>query len=283
MRVRTYFAHSLLFAAVLSSPALAQRTERYPDRVSPDRAIEDWLDSCRDGRNRWNDDRERFCEVREKRISRTRMLDVDGRENGSVSVHGWDRSEVLVLAKIQADGEDASDAKDVASRVNIMTDDGRVRAEGPSTRRRQSWAVSYEIWTPRQTELHVSTHNGGIRVDDMDARLDLGAVNGGIALNRVSGDVRGETTNGPLNVDLDGDRWRGAGLDLRTTNGPVNLGIPEGYSARLETGTVNGGMRIDFPVTLQGTIGRRITTQLGDGGPPIRAITTNGPVSIRRR
>jgi DUF4097 and DUF4098 domain-containing protein YvlB len=143
--------------------------------------------------------------------------------------------------------------------------------------------VSYEVWAPRQTDLHLVTQNGGISVQDVEGRFDLNAVNGGIALTRVSGDVHGATTNGPLNVELDGDRWRGNGLDLRTTNGPVNLAIPEGYSARLETGTVNGGMRIDFPVTLQGNIGRRITTDLGDGGPPIRAVTTNGPVNIRRR
>src|SRR5262249_1124750 len=141
----------------------------------------------------------------------------------------------------------------------------------------------YDVWVPRQTDLHVSTHNGGISVEDMDARLDLGAMNGGIALRSVSGDVKGETTNGPLNVDLDGDRWQGAGLDLPPTNAPVNIGIPRGYSAKLETGTVNGGMRVDFPITLQGTIGRRITTQLGNGGPPIRAVTTNGPVIIRQR
>jgi DUF4097 and DUF4098 domain-containing protein YvlB len=269
----------LLLAAAV--PALAQRDRESRD---PSRAGDDWLDRCRDGRgNRWSDDRERFCEVREKRLPAGRSLDIDGEQNGSVSIHGWDRSEVLVLAKIQTEGEDADAAKDVASRITIDTDGGRVRAFGPSMRRRESWAVSFEVWVPRQTDLKVSTHNGGISVDDVDARLDLGAVNGGIALRGVSGDVRGETTNGPLNVDLDGERWRGAGLDLRTTNGPVNLDIPDGYSARLETGTVNGGMHIDFPITLQGMIGRRITTQLGNGGPPIRAVTTNGPVAIRRR
>jgi DUF4097 and DUF4098 domain-containing protein YvlB len=190
---------------------------------------------------------------------------------------------VLVLAKIQTQGEDASEARDIASRITVDADGGRIRAEGPSTRREQSWSVSFDVWAPRQTDIRASTHNGGISIDNIDARLELGAVNGGIELRGVSGDVRGETTNGPLNVDLDGDRWRGTGLDLRTTNGPVNLDIPSGYSAQLETGTVNGGMHIDFPVTLQGMIGRRITTQLGNGGSPIRAITTNGPVEIRRR
>ena len=258
----------------LASPLVAQRSSS-----DPRTAGDDWLDRCRDNRG----DRERFCEVRERRLSPSRSLDIDGQQNGSISVHGWDRSEVYVLAKIQTNGDDADEARDLASRISIETDGGRLRADGPSGRRNESWSVSFEIWTPRQTNIHASTHNGGVSVDNLEARLDLSAVNGGLSLNRVSGDVRGETTNGPLNVTLDGDRWRGEGLDLRTTNGPVNLEIPDGYSARLETGTVNGGMRIDFPVTLQGVIGRHITTQLGDGGAPIRAITTNGPVEVRRR
>ena len=74
----------------------------------------------------------------------------------------------------------------------------------------------------------------------------------------------------------------GTGLDLRTTNGGVRLRIPEGYSARLETGTVNGGIDIDFPVTVQGRLGREFTTTLGGGGPLVRAETTNGQVRISR-
>ena len=279
MRVTHVLARALSLLLVCGVSAVAQRSSSR----DPSRAGDDFLDQCREGRNRGNDDRARFCDVQEKRIAAPRKLDIDGQQNGSVSVHGWDRSEVLILAKIQTEAEEESDAREIASNISVDVSSGRVRADGPSMRRRQSWSVSYDVWAPRQTDLHVSTQNGGVSVEDMDARLDLSAVNGGINLRRVSGDVRGETTNGPLNVELDGDQWRGPGLDLRTTNGPVNLGVPDGYSAQLETGTVNGGMRIDFPVTLQGTIGRRITTQLGRGGAPIRALTTNGPVEIRRR
>jgi hypothetical protein len=60
------------------------------------------------------------------------------------------------------------------------------------------------------------------------------------------------------------------------------LRVSRGYSAHLETGTVNGGVDIDFPVMVQGKIGRRITTDLGKGGPTIRVITTNGGVDVRR-
>jgi DUF4097 and DUF4098 domain-containing protein YvlB len=95
--------------------------------------------------------------------------------------------------------------------------------------------------------------------------------------------VHGGTTNGSVGVELSGDRWNGQGLDLRTTNGSVRLTLPSNYSAHLTTGTVNGGMNIDFPITLQGRINREISTDIGQGGAPIRVVTTNGGVSVRKR
>ena len=50
--------------------------------------------------------------------------------------------------------------------------------------------------------------------------------------------------------------------------------------SRLETGTVNGGMSFGFPITVQGRLGSRVSTQLGSGGPLVRAITTNGGVRV---
>ena len=75
-----------------------------------------------------------------------------------------------------------------------------------------------------------------------------------------------------MKVKLDGAEWAGDGLDVKTTNGGVNLDLPENYNAHLETGTVNGGLRIDFPVSVQGRLNlkdgqlRRLSTDLGSGG-----------------
>lgn len=61
------------------------------------------------------------------------------------------------------------------------------------------------------------------------------------------------------------------------------MAVPAAYSAHLETGTVNGHVEIDFPVTVRGEISRQLSVDLGSGGPLVRAITTNGGVSIRRK
>jgi len=85
-----------------------------------------------------------------------------------------------------------------------------------------------------------------------------------------------------LVVELSGDHWEGDSLDVSTTNGGIVMSIPENYSAHLETGTVNGNLSVDFPVTVQGRISKELAVNLGSGGATVRAMTTNGGVKIRK-
>ena len=242
----------------------------------------DWLEQCRENHYGSGD---QYCEVREVRVRPTgRALSVDGRENGGVEVEGWDRDSVLVHARIQARGNSEEEARALASRIRVEASGSTIRAQGPATGRHESWSVSYVLSVPRRFDLTIDTHNGPIAVEGVSGRMELSALNGPLVLSGVGGDVHGRTQNGPLDVTLHGRSWDGPGLDAETTNGPVVLTVPDGYSARLETGTVNGPLDLGIPVTLQGRISRRrITTTLGSGGPLVRAITTNGPVTIRRQ
>lgn len=268
-------AHLLSVALVcIAGPIVAQdaRTSTYAQLLMRD------CDRY-DGR-----DRARFCEIRDVTLrAPQRSLFVDGRDNGSVTFYGWDRNEVLVRAIVETWADTRGDAEAVAKEVTIETDGDRIRSDGPLNRRHAFWSVNYEVWVPRRTNLDAHTHNGGVSVEGVEGRMELRAVNGGIALRQAAGDIRGRTTNGGVTAYLDGQTWRGTGLDLETRNGGVVLEIPRGYSAELETGSVNGSMNIDFPITVQGYIGRRIHTKLGNGGPRVRATTTNGGVRIRER
>lgn len=269
------FAVLLLGTLGMATPATAQERER-------ERTPEEWLRRCRD----WggDDDRVRHCEVRDVTLPRTSgRLSVDGRLNGGIAVRAWDRNEILVRAKIQTWAESEAEARRLAAAIRIRTEDGRISAEESESARRRGWSVSYDVYVPRRSDLDLRTHNGGISVEGVQGRIDVEALNGGVSIRNVQGDLRGGTTNGGVTLSLDGDRWVGEGVDLETTNGGITIIVPERYSARLETGTVNGGMNVDFPITVQGRVGRRLSTTLGSGGPLIRVRTTNGGVTLRRR
>ncbi len=244
------------------------------------RDAREWLEDCRSGR--WGGDDARACDVREVTIPARGRVVVDGGDNGGVTVTGWDRNEIRVVARLQAQADRDADARALLDGLRVETD-GTIRASGPRQRSRESWSVSFDVYVPRRTDLSLDTQNGGVRIFDVEGAVRFSAVNGGVVLDDLAGDVRGETQNGGVTVTLAGNRWRGAGLDVRTQNGGVRLSIPSGYDAQLETGTVNGRFDIDFPMTVSGRIDRTIRTQLGAGGPTIRVRTTNGSVSVRRR
>jgi len=239
---------------------------------------DDW---CRDK----NRDRDRgwFCEVREMTIpSNMDPITVDAGPNGGIRVEGWDLNEIRVAVKVSAWARDDEAARDMVGEVEILTDGGRIGSDGPRTEQRESWSASFRLMVPRSSNMDLETNNGGVSIDGVTGRLEFNTTNGGIRLDDVHGDVRGRTTNGGLDIRLTGSEWQGQGLDVTTTNGGIDLKVPRGYNARLETGTVNGGMSIDFPITVQGKIGRNISTDLGNGGKLIRVRTTNGGVDIKQ-
>ena len=223
------------------------------------------------------------CEVREFTMPAPEgVLRVDGGLNGGIEVEGWDETHVLVEARVSANARDDDDARDLVSRVTIE-EGGTIRARGPSMGDKESWSVSFRVFVPRRSDLDLETHNGGIAVRDLAGRVRFDALNGGVRLEELAGDIRGSTTNGGLHVRLDGERWDGAGMDVRTTNGGVQLAIPDDYNAHIETGTVNGGVWIDFPVVVQGNVrSRAFTFDVGEGGATVRVTTTNGGVRVQR-
>lgn len=232
--------------------------------------------------NTWDGGEERFCEIREVTLPAGRStIAIDGGPNGGIRVRGWDRNEIRLVMKVQAHASSESRAQELAQGVKVATD-GPIRASGPDKGRHEWWSVSYEAFVPMRSDLDLETLNGGIRIADVHGRIRFSVTNGGVSLASLGGDVSGRSTNGGVHVDLAGSTWDGAGLDVQTTNGGATLSVPSGYSAHLETGTTNGGLKFDFPVTVQGRLNKRLSVDLGNGGPTIRVVTTNGGVTIKR-
>ncbi|MGD9906057.1 MAG: DUF4097 domain-containing protein [Vicinamibacterales bacterium] len=259
--------------------AARQRDERAFRTVSPTD------DPCADRRG--DRDRGHACEVRDTRLpAPIGPLTVDASPNGGIRVEAWDQADILVRAVVQAWGDDDAEARDQLGRVRVDAAGTRVTAEGPSRsegRRRSGWSVSFRIWAPAPTALALTARNGGISLHGMRGESRFSTNNGGVVLEGMGGKVVGTTRNGGVNVRLDGTRWDGDGLDVETTNGGVSVAVPAGYSAELETGTVNGGFRTDLPLTVQGRLDRQVRATLGSGGPLLKVTTTNGGVRITQR
>jgi hypothetical protein len=259
--------------------AARQRDARRFREVSPTD------DPCAQERD--DDRRGRACEVRDTRLpAPATPLTVDASPNGGIRVEAWDQPDVLVRAVVRTYGEDDAEAKALSTQVQVTAAGTQVNAQGPErseSRRRSGWSVSFRIWAPPQTALALTARNGGVSLHGMRGESRFTTRNGGVTLDEVGGRVVGNTENGGVSVRLGGTRWEGEGLEVETTNGGVSLAIPAGYSAQLETGTVNGGFRTDYPLTVSGRIDREVRATLGSGGPLVKLTTTNGGVRITQR
>ena len=228
---------------------------------------------------------ETVCEVRELTVNdKWRKITVDAKPNGGIKVEGWDKNTIQIKARVQANAKSEKEASEILSEIDIEISGNKIHADGPKFfGSKKSWSVSYSLMVPEKSNLKLSAMNGGINIHDVNGNINAKTMNGGIGLARISGDVEVNTINGGITAELDGNKWKGRGFEARTTNGGIKLKVPDNYSADLEASTVNGGIHIDFPIKVQGWIKRNIDTTLGDGGAPIILRTINGGVSVDRK
>ena len=144
-------------------------------------------------------------------------------------------------------------------------------------------SVDFNVKLPAGVRAELTSVNGTIRVVGASAEIIAETVNGAIDASTTIGPVKAETVNGDITVRMDAIRGT-EDLDFETVNGDVTAILPASFQGEVELETVNGSLHTDFPITVQGTLNRRhITTTLGSGGARIRALTTNGGVTVMRR
>lgn len=279
-RMSRYVLASALVALVVIRPTAAATFELTTFDHAPAQSSgnQDW---CQDSGSN-NDRDETFCEVRELKESAQGSLDAEV-GNGSVTVTGSSRSDVMVQARVMSRAPSTAEARDLAKQVTVSLENGRLRASGPVNPGRKSWWVSYRVQVPANYDLALGASNGSVSVTDVRGTINAETANGSIRMSDLGGRVRARTTNGSTHVQVSGAKWDGEGLSVVTSNGSARLDLPQNYSAELAVSTNNGGINIDFPVTVQGRLGRSVETTLGAGGPKIEVRTSNGSVRVTRR
>ena len=59
--------------------------------------------------------------------------------------------------------------------------------------------------------------------------------------------------------------------------------VPPNTSADVHASTVNGNIRTDFPLTVQGKfVGRHLDGKIGSGGRELKLNTVNGSIQLRQ-
>ena len=70
-------------------------------------------------------------------------------------------------------------------------------------------------------------------------------------------------------------------IKLKSVNGSIELGLPGSPNADVKASTITGGIKSDFPLTVQGSFAsHNLSGTLGSGGTRIELSNVNGSIHI---
>ena len=216
---------------------------------------------------------------------------------GSVKVTTWDRAEVAVEARIEADGSCGS-SKDLArwvdqTRVVIEKRNGGVSitSDYDALEQVSSWFgsctarpfVYYTIRMPKAAPLRIKDFKSDLVVKDLAADLDVDTFKGHLDVTGLAGGLRIETFKGEVNagiVRLAGD------VTAETSKGRIALRLPAAAGFELSAESARGDLNVEFPATETGRGGHRrgliARGTVNGGGPHVSLKTDKGSLALRK-
>lgn len=232
--------------------------------------------------------------------------------NGSITVKGTARKDVLVRYNSEADGDRDNDHghKDKeggSSREGLK----RVGGGGLELDASEngnlvkvssgSWNVktNLEIEVPSNIDLIVSTYNDGdLIITNIQGEVELTNYNGEITALNISGSVIATTYNGDVKVTFD-KVTEGKPMSYSTYNGDVDLTFPAATKATFKMKTESGDIYtgFDMNITSSGPVKQQDPKSgafklkidewkrgdINGGGPEITMKNYNGDIYIRKK
>jgi len=232
-----------------------------------------------------------------KDVNRTVALSANGvvdveTHKGSIKVSTWDRQEVEIQARIEAEPGTSMDRRrfdgtDV--QIDSSADSVRIKTHYPDF----NWCctfdngtnpeVRYTIRMPKSARLAIRDHRSDTEVTGLQGRLDLTTHRGTVHVRGLSGPLHLDTHRGEINVEF---ASFAANSSIKTYRGTVELSMPASSRFDLQSDLGrHGAIDTDFAVMTH-TIRRRgesIQGAVNGGGPSLRIETYRGEIRLRKK
>jgi DUF4097 and DUF4098 domain-containing protein YvlB len=240
-------------------------------------------------------------------------------ENGRTQVIGEDRSDVALKVTRAARGESQEDAAQRADAIKVTTRDvggelvvevdvpGRFLLRGKA---------DLEVRVPRTTRVSVNSSNGTVHVSGLRAHLRAHSSNGPVRVADIVGDIEVHTSNARMHAEctcgrlvarssngkIDLHEHKGS-VDAATSNGAICCQLESVDPAGVVLATSNGRIQLDLPEQVDGDVDIRVDNgviraqrempcaprekegrlkcTLGRGGAPIKLRASNGSISLK--
>jgi DUF4097 and DUF4098 domain-containing protein YvlB len=212
--------------------------------------------------------------------------------DGTITVHGWDKPEVMYTATKRAYDDET------LRQINIQSEQsGSAVSVTANSENDGNATVQMEVWIPRQASLNVSSGDGSLKLEGVGGDITLRTGDGSIDVSNGSGQLQVNTGDGQINViKFDGqvDARTGDGgitldgnfntLAAQTGDGGISLTVPAGSNFTVETNAQNDVTNSGLSMTEDIAPSRRVKRwKIGNGGKVFVLNTGDGQIVLRSR
>jgi hypothetical protein len=224
--------------------------------------------------------------------------------NGFINISGSNAANCDLEAIITARATTEETAKQLAENTQIRLEPSGskliIKIDKPILTFNKSIDISFTATVPNQTNLELTTHNGAIKIENINGQLNctthngkvtakqvsgsstLQTHNGSVICEEISGDAQLKTHNGSIKAYYRKDAPAICDISIVTHNGRIEISTPPNLSAKIEVSTHNGSIHTDLPITIIGKINKHnLTGTIGTGEGKLHLETHNGSITIK--
>ena len=207
------------------------------------------------------------------------QLRIDATPEGGISIRGWNKPSARLIVCRTAAALTRPHALRVLDAIRVSHLNGEITATGYPNDETQAWWVNMILYVPRRATVDVHALNGGVAIRNMAGNITAHATTGGISVAQSSGRYRISTESGGITLDrISGE------IEAVSRQGTIALKIPPAELPTIDAKTADAGHILcsfkDCESGLGSWAADRKTLRINGGLAHIRLSTIGAPILI---
>lgn len=224
---------------------------------------------------------------------------------GSITIEGWERSEVDITAAIELQAPTPADLDMLASVNTFVVDEDvnhiRILTSGTHDRDFMKrtvknfpknliglpWKIDFRIKVPALTDMVIDAGNGPISISGVEGALRMNALTSDANLSLTGGMVSVLIQRGTVNLRIPARGWHGLGAEVKVASGKLNVELMPGFSADINAAVLRFGSVVinvpDIKPRDRGSITpSAIQARAGSGGATLEFAVGDGTIEFKQ-
>ena len=239
-----------------------------------------------------------------RRLGYGSTITILGAPAGSITIEGWNKSEVDITAEIELHAGTEEDLS-LLAQVNTFTllkDGNHLRIISTGTHDKKylkkafkdfpkrliglPWKIDYHIRVPMMCDLDIDAGQGPINLSGVEGATSLKAVSSDAQLTMTGGILGVTIASGKVNLRIASRGWRGRGAEIRLATGDLMVELPTGFSGDINanvirTGKVSNDYAALTPREDTNATERSLQGRAGAGGAVLVFTVGDGTINIK--